>query len=309
MNKKEELIKPKGQPVVQETDINQKIMKQISWLFALFLLISCTSEEDSFLQPQPQPEQGARMLLMGNSFFRPYAEKLDVMALDAGFENHNSTLVFRGGENGRPINFWNDVTSEEHQQIKATLDKGDIAYFGMTSGHDAEDPIEGHRAWIEYALQKNPNIVVFIAIPPIDFPKDWEQRAQEYGFDSIQELYAYFVNDHVHTIMIDALRAEFPGTKIFTIPTGWTTVNLAQMQQDSQLLDEITLFGPKQTSIFTDEKGHQGEIVRVTGGLLWLNSLYHVDLSTHNYTTGFQTDLHEIAQQVSQNHDPNYKNH
>ena len=28
---------------------------------------------------------GYRMLLMGNSFFEPYAENLDVMAIEAGF--------------------------------------------------------------------------------------------------------------------------------------------------------------------------------------------------------------------------------
>ena len=52
----------------------------------------------------------------------------------------------------------------------------------MTAGHDSIDRIEGHREWIKYAKQHNPNIKIFIAIPQIDFPADWEQRAQEYGF-------------------------------------------------------------------------------------------------------------------------------
>jgi hypothetical protein len=82
------------------------------------------------------------------------------------------------------------------------------------------DRFEGHRAWINYALQNNSNITIFIAIPQIDFPADWEQRAQDNGFDSIQELYDYFVNDIVHNEMVDPLRADFPNTKIFTIPTG-----------------------------------------------------------------------------------------
>ena len=48
------------------------------------------------------------MLLIGNSFFRPYAAKFDDMVSYTEVENHNATTVFRGGENGNPYNFWND---------------------------------------------------------------------------------------------------------------------------------------------------------------------------------------------------------
>ena len=65
--------------------------------------------------------------------------------------------------------------------------------------------------------------------------------------------------------------------------------------------------GPLETSIFTDQKGHQGEIVRETGGLMWLNSIYNVELRTNTYDTGFNTDLHEIARQIMDRQDPNYK--
>ena len=87
-----------------------------------------------------------------------------------------------GGDNGRPTIFWNDSLTQEHFEIKSALDKGDVEIFGMTAGHDTIDRIEGHREWINYAIQNNPNVKIFIAIPQIDFPADWEQRAQEYGF-------------------------------------------------------------------------------------------------------------------------------
>jgi len=38
------------------------------------------------------------MLLIGNSFFRSYAQKFDAMAIDAGFVNFNSTIVIRCGK-------------------------------------------------------------------------------------------------------------------------------------------------------------------------------------------------------------------
>ena len=259
---------------------------------------------------------GSNMLLIGNSFFRPYAEKLDEMAIDANFLDHKSTIVIRGGENGRAINFWNDSTSEEHILIKSKLDEGDVDFFGMTSGSDSENRTEGFKAWIEYALQNNPNVTIFISLAPIDFPNgdsngtrpNWDTFAAENGFNSIQEMFNTYINDILHNEIVDQLRIEFPSTKIFTIPTGWATFNLYQMKIDELLLDEISMFGPRETSIFTDEKGHQGDIVRETGGLVWLNSIYGVHLRTNEFDTGFNTDLHTVAEGIMDSHDPEYIN-
>ena len=279
-----------------------------------FMLSSCNNDDEITL---PQETQGYNMLLIGNSFFKPYADHLNNLASYANLNEHSSTIVKRGGENGRPINLWNDSNTEEHQLIKATLDQGNLDYFGMTSGYDfdSENPTEGHSAWIQYALQKNPNIIIFIAIGSFDFPNgdsnstrpDWDTFASDNGFNSIQEFYDYYINKVIHKEIVDELRLEFPSTKIFTIPTGWATKNLAQMNLDNELLDDISMVGPKSSSIFTDEKGHQGQIVIETGTMIWLNSIYNVDLSSFNYDTGFTTDLHAIAQDIINDHDPNYK--
>ena len=284
-------------------------MKKLILLLFIPLVFSCSDNTNI------EVEDGENLLLIGNSFFRPYAENLDVVALDAGYQNHNSTLVIRGGENGRPINFWNDSTSQEHQEIKYALDQGGLDFFGMTSGHNSENRIEGHKNWIEYAIQNNPNITIFISISPFDFPAgdpngtrpNWNLFSIENGFNSIQELYGYYVNEIIHKEIVDELRIIFPATNIFTIPTGWATKNLAQMQLDDLLLDEIELFGPKPTSIFTDPKGHQGQIVIEAGTLIWLNSIYSEELIGNNYETGFNTDLHSIAEDIINNHDSDYK--
>ena len=288
-------------------------MKFILNFCILIFILSCTKDE----KPQQIQTQGYNMLLIGNSFFKPYADHLNTLATEANFNEHNSTIVKRGGELGRPINLWNDSNTEEHQLIKSTLDQGNIEVFGMTSGYDidSDNPTEGHSAWINYALQNNPNIIIFIAIPTFDFPNgesngtrpDWDTFASDNGFNSIQEFYDYYVNEMVHKEIVDELRLEFPSTKIFTIPTGWATKNLAQMNLDNELLDDISMVGPKSTSIFTDEKGHQGQIVIETGTMVWINSIYNVDLSSFNYDTGFNTDLHAIAQDIIDNHDSNYK--
>jgi len=79
------------------------------------------------------------------------------------------------------------------------------------------------------------------------------------------------------------------------------------MQQDDLLDDDIDLFGAKPTSIFTDTKGHQGQIVIEAGTLVWLASIYGDDLSLNNYDTGFLTDLHGIAIEIMNNHPEAYK--
>ena len=85
----------------------------------------------------------------------------------------------------------------------------------MTPGHEPDNPIEGHAAWINYALQNNPDITIFISLSPLDFPANWDSTAAAYGYDSIDELYPALV-DSIHSIIVDPLRAMFPSTNIFT---------------------------------------------------------------------------------------------
>lgn len=280
-------------------------LKMVLLAFMVFFM-SCKSDENP---TSPPKIEGRKVLMMGNSFFRPYAENLAELVFDASIENHSSIVAFRGGEGGWPRTLWNNSTTDEHQLIKSVLDEGDVEIFGMTAGYDTAagvDLIYGHRAWIDYAVERNPGIVVFIAIPQVDFPANWEQLASDFGFTTFQDFYSAFV-DLVHDSIVDPLRVEFPNTKIFTIPTGWASVELTQMKLDNDLLDDIGLMGAKPTSLFTDQKGHQGQIIIETGSLVWLNSIYGVDLTTNTYNTGFNTDLHAIARRIVENHDPNYR--
>ena len=248
---------------------------------------------------------GSNMLLMGNSFFRPYAERFSELALDADFLEHRDTIVMRGGDNGTPIGLWNNEdTKTEIQQI---LDAENIDIFGMTGYFNETNPTSGFSEWIDYALQKNPNIKIFISIPPADFPANWQQRAEDAGFNNIRELYEFFVNDHTHKAVIDKLREMYPSTEIFSIPTGWATFNLVDQHENDLLLDEVSLFGSFDDSIFTDAKGHQGKIVVNTGALIWLNGLYGINLRTNDSDTDFNTDLHTIAENIMDIHDPDYK--
>ena len=111
----------------------------------------------------------------------------------------------------------------------------------------------------------------------------------------------------MHKAVIDQLRERYPSTEIFSLPTGWATFDLVNQYENDLLLDDVSLFGSYDDSIFTDAKGHQGKIVVYTGALVWLNGLYGVNLRTNEFDTGFNTDLHTIAEEIMDLHDPNYK--
>ena len=49
-------------------------------------------------------------------------------------------------------------------------------------------------------------------------------------------------------------------------------------------------------------------IIIETGSLLWLKSIYNLNLITNTYETGFNTDLHDIANKIYSNHDTEYNN-
>ncbi len=67
-------------------------MRKITALFIFLTIIlsSCTKEN-------VDENEGYNMLLMGHSFFRPYAERLEEVAIDAGYKGHIQTNVIRGG--------------------------------------------------------------------------------------------------------------------------------------------------------------------------------------------------------------------
>ena len=268
-------------------------------LVLLLILTSCAKEE-------VDEKLGYNMLLMGHSYFKPYANRIGEIAIDAGLINHNQTYVFSSGASGFPIGLWND-TGAKNQRIKETLDAGNVDVFGMAAdSRGLNESFTGTKNWIAYALQNNPEITVFLSISSPNQPDSWEQTVQQSGFATVQEAFAAHTNQNVHIALIDSLRAEFPSTNIFSIPTGKASITLWQMHKDSLLLDNIEYLGPFETSLFTDTNGHQGEITASTGALMWLKGIYKVDLTTNDYDTGFNTDLHTVAEDAMNSHDPDY---
>ena len=62
--------------------------------------------------------------------------------------------------------------------------------------------------------------------------------------------------------------------------------------------DVVRLQGPKATSLFTDEKGHAGDMLVDTGTLIWLHAVHGVEPMDMPEFTQWDTDIRIIADSV-----------
>ncbi|AQA19274.1 hypothetical protein BST95_14500 [Halioglobus japonicus] len=247
---------------------------------------------------------GLNMMLMGHSFFRPFAAEMPYHAVRAGVDGHSQQLEISGGASGAPLALWNDTG--HRNRIQAVLDAGDVELFGMTCCDTEEGPgeertliTEGYKRWFDYALAQNPDTDFFIALPWRDFPTDYAD-AEAYA----DPWYEYY--DDIWLAEIDELRSLYPGVTIYSIPYGAAANELRRMFEAGELPDVSSLQGPATSAIFTDYKGHAGQILKDLGELIWINAIYGVDLDRYAYDPLYQTDLKAIAKSIMDAHNPDY---
>jgi hypothetical protein len=247
---------------------------------------------------------GQKMMLMGHSFFRPFADEMPYHALRSGVDGHSQNVEFSGGASGAPLALWNDAG--HRARIQAVLDAGDVDVFGMTCC-DLEfttegDPIlitEGYQLWFDYALAQNPDTAFFIGMPWIDFPTDYADAG------AYADLWHLFYNTIILPA-VDELRALYPGVTIYSIPYGAAAIELRLMFEAGNLPDVSSLQGASDSALFTDYKGHAGQILRDLGEYIWMDAIYGVNLDKYAYDDGYQTDLKALAKSIMDAHNPDY---
>ena len=143
---------------------------------------------------------------------------------------------------------------------------------------------------MNYALERNPTIRFGLAMPWVDFPETYESAAEytalwEMGYTQWQST-------------IDTLRIQYPGVEIFAIPHGRASGDLMTLFEMGALPDVDQLRGPANSSIYRDPKGHAGQILEDMGGLIWLGSIYGVDVSDYAFDTNYMTNISEMAQTI-----------
>ncbi|NCF19958.1 MAG: hypothetical protein GWP63_17115 [Haliea sp.] len=159
--------------------------------------------------------------------------------------------------------------------------------------------LEGWKIWFDYALAQNSDTEFFIGIPWIDYPTDYAD-AEAYA-----DMWYLFYNTMVLPA-VDYLHALYPGVTIYTIPYGEGVIELRKMFEAGNLPDITNLEGPSDTSLFTDYKGHGGQLLKDLVEYIWIDAIYGVALETYDYDDSYQADLKARAKSIMDAHNPNY---
>ena len=287
------------------------------------MLLGCSSSEGAKTSPQetlntsiaPSPPsevtetvetvdivEGKKVLYIGHSFGRPFARELPSFVEMAGIDNHVQEIVFRGGPNGSPQSLWEDPKVRE--EIQNILAEGDTDLLVMICC--SENFLESRQSdwavenWIDYALSVNPDTDFALALPWPDYPEDYENN--EAYSERIIEAHASAWHP-----FIDNLRDLYPQSEIQSIFHGRAAIELRGLFESGSLPEISQMTSKRPPGIFTDRKGHAGQILLDLGTLIWLGTIYDIDMNDFPVSElkingeSYETDLITIAQEILNN--------
>ena len=287
------------------------------------MLLGCSTSEgaetspqetlDTTISPSPPLEvtetvesvdivEGKRVLYIGHSFGRPFARELPSFVEMAGIDNHVQEIVFRGGPNGSPQSLWEDP--KVRVEIQDILAEGDTDLLIMICC--SENFLESRQSdwavenWIDYAVSVNPDTDFALALPWPDYPEDYENN--EAYSERIIEAHASAWHP-----FIDDLRALYPQSEIKSIFHGQAAIELRGLFESGSLPEISQMTSKRPSGIFTDRKGHAGQILLDLGTLIWLGTIYDIDMNDFPVSElkingeSYETDLITIAQAILNN--------
>ena len=250
-------------------------------IVALFFSNGFASEKEA---------SGKNCLFAGHSFFIPVARSFNGLAKAAGVEGHSQMEVFRGGKNGAPGSLWSHEPSR--LKIQESLDAGKIDLFGMTL-YSTNSTIQDYKRWIDYALKKNPEVEIYIGIP-------WGRTAEKGGVKRSLEAYkkgTIAFQKRIHKDLILKLRSMYPKNKVTCSYYGMASSELWSMHK-AEKLPGISRMA-KTNSVYRDAMGHAGDVLLTVSGLVWLNTIYGVDITKVKVPkVDFKFDYKAVAAKV-----------
>ena len=284
------------------------------------MLLGCSTSEgaetspqqtlDTTISPSPPLEvtetvesvdivEGKKVLYIGHSFGRPFARELPSFVEMAGIDNHVQEIVFRGGPNGSPQSLWEDP--KVRVEIQDILAEGDTDLLIMICC--SENFLESRQSdwavenWIDYAVSVNPDTDFALALPWPDYPEDYENN--EAYSERIIEAHASAWHP-----FIDELRALYPQSEIKSIFHGRAAVELRGLFESGSLPEISKMTSKRPPGLFTDRKGHAGQILLDLGTLIWLGTIYDIDMNDFPVSElkingeSYETDLLGMAQEI-----------
>jgi len=284
------------------------------------MLLGCSTSEgaetspqetlDTTISPSPPLEvtetvesfdivEGKKVLYIGHSFGRPFARELPSFVEMAGIDNHVQEIVFRGGPNGSPQSLWEDP--KVRVEIQDILAEGNTDLLIMICC--SENFLESRQSdwavenWIDYALSVNPDTDFALALPWPDYPEDYENN-EAYSERIIE------AHESAWHPFIDDLRDLYPQSEIQSIFHGRATIELRGLFESGSLPEIREMTSKRPPGIFTDRKGHAGQILLDLGTLIWLGTIYDIDMNDFPVSElkingeSYETDLLGMAQEI-----------
>ncbi len=264
--------------------------QKIKFNRCIALLLICGCVTTAFAEEQQPQTKGYNCLFMGHSFFAPIANAFESYPARAGFNEHEQMVVFRGGPNGSPGALWNN-RSPQVEKAKAALELGEIDLLALTY-YPLKSTIDDYRKWIDLALEGNSEMIFVIHFP---WPRYKDRTLEQYEFVNRLKLsYLLWV--------MKELKDEYPGTDFRCIQQGRWMIGLWEAFEEGKLSEisvvKRTGFQDRDECLFRDTLGHGGMIPIEFGALLWLATIYEVDLEEYDLKTNIDFDVKSLAKQI-----------
>ncbi len=272
-----------------------KILLALAILSAGALLPQTASSGAESQRHQPaEKTKGYRCVFMGHSFFFPIAETFDQVAEACGFPDHKQMLRKAGATKGTPGWLWHNLPRDD--EVWTELASEDVDLLCFPHHHVSGCELEDYCNWIDYARRRNPNIMIAIAIPwgplcdvePEEFSDFYHRRFEI----PVREL-------------VDALRKRYPENAIFVIPHGKGVAELYAKFKAGEIPEIKHVVQPAGDdaveAFFADTSAHIGRMPVVLSQLIWLATIYQVDVRQCQWETGYQVDLKQMAYDIVRN--------
>ena len=266
--------------------------RRSAWVQTSMLLCCATA-----CGPSSAPEE----LFIGHSFFKPFAENMGPLNMQAGRDDIDAEVVFSGGASGSPQALWED--RKQRREIQGYLDGGNVDLFVMT--YEPQYPSdEGYIKWFDHALENNPDTTFVLALPWLDFPE-----SQDYPTASVYADTWHQAHDNEWLDLVNSLREAYPDNDVVSLPYGQSALELRSLFEADALPDVDALTRnldngstADDAGIFVDEKGHPDEILVSLGSLVWGRIIYGIEPTADLLQDEYETDLAAVANAIVDEH-------